>query len=296
MHDTTTSHDFRARVSGVIRLTRPRQWIKNAFVLAPLFFTLEFFNPSSVYLALQAVVLCCLASSAVYIVNDLRDIEHDRRHPKKSRERPLASGVVSVPVALVLLVALYALLVCGWFVAPGVVAVLAIYLALNLAYSFILKYQPVVDIFTIAIGFVLRVYAGAVALDVPVSAWMFITTLCLALYMAAIKRRQELRHSGTGGRRVLKKYSVALIDRYAEMSATGALLFYSMYVLSEPEKQRLVVTIPLVLFGLFRFWYIVEVLDKGESPTDVVLADWPLLLAVLLWIAACAWALWPVSG
>jgi 4-hydroxybenzoate polyprenyltransferase len=281
---------------GIVRLMRPKQWIKNAFVLAPLFFTGAFLDFSSVYLALQAVVLCCLASSAAYIVNDWHDIEHDRRHPKKSRARPLASGAVSVPVALALLAALYAILACGWFVAPDVIAVLIVDLAVNLAYSFILKHQPVVDIFTVAVGFVLRVYAGAVALDVPVSAWMFITTLCLALYMAAIKRRQELSHSGADSRAVLKKYSVALIDRYAEMSATGALLFYSMFVLTEPANQQLVLTIPLVLFGLFRFWYIVEVLDEGESPTDVVLTDRPLHLVVILWIAACAWALWPTSG
>jgi 4-hydroxybenzoate polyprenyltransferase len=286
---------------SVVRLMRPKQWIKNVFVMAPLFFTGEFLNPSSVYHALLAVLLCCLASSAAYIVNDLCDIEYDRHHPRKSKERPLASGAISKPVALGLLATLYAILFCGWFVAPGVIAVLALYLALNLAYSFVLKHQPVVDIFTIAIGFVLRVYAGAMALDVPVSAWMFITTLCLALYMAAIKRRQELSHSGTGGRKVLKKYSVALVDRYAEMSATGALLFYSMFVFSkvenpQVENPQLVLTIPLVLFGLFRFWYIVEVLDKGESPADVLMADWPLLLTVISWVAACAWALWPVSG
>ena len=120
---------------------------------------------------------------------------------------------------------------------------------------------------------------------------MFVTTLCLALYLAAIKRRQELGQHGTEGREVLDKYSVSLIDRYAEMSATGALVFYSLFVMS--AKPQLVITVPLVLFGLFRYWYVVEALNSGESPTDALMTDWQLLLAVALWIALCTWSCWP---
>lgn len=280
-----------AQLRGLLALMRPKQWIKNGFVLAPLIFSGEFLNGTAVSQALQAVLLFCLASSATYIVNDMHDIEHDRRHPSKSKTRPLAAGIVPLPLAWGLLAAIYGALVWGWFAAPNVVLVIAAYSALNLAYTFVLKHQPVVDIFTIAIGFVLRVYAGAMALDVPVSGWMFVTTLCLALYLAAVKRRQELSQSGTEGRKVLKKYSVALVDRYAEMSATGALVFYSMFVMS--ARPQLVITVPLVLFGLFRYWYVVEELDAGESPTDALLADWQLLLTVVLWVGACGWALWP---
>lgn len=294
MHDTVMARSPLAQMLGLIKLMRPKQWVKNGFVLAPLVFSGAFLDTGAVSHALLAVLLFCVASSATYIINDMHDIERDRRHPKKSKTRPLAAGIVSVPAALMLLVALYAVLVWGWFVAPKVVMVIAAYLVLNLAYTFVLKHQPVVDIFTIAIGFVLRVYAGAMALDVPVSSWMFITTLCLALYLAAVKRRQELSQSGTEGRKVLEKYSVSLVDRYAEMSATGALLFYSMLVLS--AKPELVITVPLVLFGLFRYWFVVEALDGGESPTDALLADWQLLLTVVLWVAACGWALWPVQG
>ena len=270
---------------------RPKQWIKNGFVLAPLVFTGEFLNPAAIRHALLATALFCIASSATYIINDMRDIERDRLHPKKSKTRPLAAGTISLHTASMLLIALYAVLVCGWFLAPNVVLVIAAYMLLNLAYTFVLKNQPVVDIFTIAIGFVLRVYAGAVALDVPVSSWMFITTLCLALYLAAIKRRQELTHSGSEGRKVLQQYSVSLIDRYAEMSATGALLFYSMFVMS--SKPELTPTIPLVHFGLFRYWFVVESLDGGESPTDALFADWQLLLTMLAWVLTCAWVLMP---
>ncbi len=294
MHDTAMARSPLGQIRGLIALMRPKQWVKNGFVLAPLVFTGEFLQPEAVGHALFAVMIFCLASSATYIVNDIHDIERDRRHPTKSKTRPLASGIVSMPMALALLAVLYMALVWGWFVAPNVVLVIAAYVALNLAYTFFLKDQPVIDIFTIAIGFVLRVYAGAMALDVPVSAWMFVTTLCLALYLASVKRRQELSHSGVEGRRVLETYSISLVDRYAQMSATGALVFYSMFVMS--AKPQLVITIPLVLFGLFRYWYVVEALDGGESPTDALLADVQLLLTIIVWVAACGWALWPASG
>ncbi|WP_371233958.1 decaprenyl-phosphate phosphoribosyltransferase [Pseudomonas sp. QE6] len=276
---------------GLIKLLRPRQWVKNGFVLAPLVFSGEFLNFYAISHAFQATLLFCVASSATYIINDWRDIERDRLHPLKSKSRPLASGAVSVPAALTLLVGLYCVLAVGGFLLPKVISVILAYMLLNLAYTFVLKHQPVVDIFTIAIGFVLRVYAGAVALSVPVSSWMFVTTLCLALYLAAVKRRQELSKSGAGAREVLGKYSLALVDRYAGISATGALLFYSMFVMS--AKPDLVITVPLVLFGLFRYWYVVETLDGGESPTDALLADWQLLLTVVVWGGLCMWALWP---
>ena len=279
---------------SLVQLMRPKQWVKNGFVLAPLVFAGQFLNADAVAQALVAALLFCLASSATYIINDIQDLERDRKHPKKSLTRPIASGAVSVRMAGVLLAALYAVLIAAAFWMPMVIAVIAAYALLNVAYTFYLKHQPVLDIFTIAIGFVLRVFAGTLALDLPMSSWMFITTLCLALYLAAVKRRQELSQSGTDGRQVLEKYTVALVDRYAEMSATGALLFYSMFVMS--TRPELVVTVPFVLFGMFRYWYVVEALDGGESPTDALLSDWPLLLTVVSWVGVCVWALWPTVG
>lgn len=276
---------------GLIRLMRPKQWIKNGFVLAPLIFAGKFLDPTAITHELLATVLFCLAASATYVVNDIQDVERDRQHPTKRKKRPIANGSVTVPQAMVLLLGLYFGIGLGAWIMPKVVLVLIGYMLLNVAYSFYLKHQPVLDIFTIALGFVLRVFAGAVALDVPVSSWMFITTLCLALYLAAIKRRQELNQNGTKGRKILEQYSIALIDRYAEMSATGALVFYSLFVMS--TQPEMVITIPLVLFGLFRYWYVTESLDGGESPTDELLADHQLLLTVVLWIGSCAWALWP---
>lgn len=280
------------RLLGLLRLMRPRQWVKNSFVLAPLVFAGAFVDRYAVQQALLAMVLFCVASSAVYIVNDIKDIERDRCHPKKSG-RARWRQVVSIPAALGLLATLYCLLIWGWFVQPAVVLVISGYVALNLAYSFVLKNQPVLDIFTVAFGFVLRVYAGAQSLAVPVSSWMFVTTLCLALYLAAIKRRQELGQRGSEGRDVLERYTVALVDRYAEMAATGALVFYSMFVMS--AQPDLVITVPVVLFGLFRYWYVVEKLEGGESPTDALLSDGPLLATVAVWVGACMWVLWPAA-
>jgi 4-hydroxybenzoate polyprenyltransferase len=292
MHNTSAESNVTSRVKGLIRLIRPKQWIKNGFVLAPLVFTGSFMSPSAIRLAFIAAAMFCLASSATYILNDLRDIERDRRHPRKSKSRPLAAGIVSKQSAITLLIFIYIFLVFGWLIEPHVTIVIAGYLLLNIAYTFVLKHQPVIDIFTIALGFVLRVLAGAAALEVPVSGWMFITTLCLALYLAAVKRGQELVQNGADGREVLKQYSKPLVDRYAEMSATCALVFYSMFVMS--SKPELVITVPLVLFGLFRYWYVVDVLGGGESPTDALMADWPLLMTLAAWVVACLWALWPV--
>jgi decaprenyl-phosphate phosphoribosyltransferase len=275
----------------LLRLLRPRQWIKNTFVLAPLIFAREYSNAGSIRNAVIAFALFCIASAASYIVNDLHDVESDRLHPIKRNRRPLAAGTVSPQAALITLGILYCLLMAGWLWSPRAMIPICGYLLLNLAYTWWLKDQPVLDIFSIAIGFVLRVYVGAEALAVPLSSWMAITTLCLALYLAAVKRRQELASTGTVSRAVLQHYTPALVDRYAEMSATGALVFYSLFVIS--TNPRLTVTIPLVLFGLFRYWYVVEARDGGESPTDVVLTDWPMAIVVVLWIGACVAALMP---
>jgi decaprenyl-phosphate phosphoribosyltransferase len=291
MHNTAAHQNLQRSFAGLVRLLRPKQWIKNGFVLAPLLFTGLFLDVSALKQALIAALLFCIASSASYIVNDIQDVERDRLHPEKSKSRPLASGAVTVPRAVALLLVLYSILIVGWWFEPKVILVIVGYLVLNIAYSFVLKHQPVIDIFSIAIGFVLRVLAGAVALEVPVSGWMFTTTLSLALYLAAVKRGQELTQRGSDSRQVLKKYSKALVDRYAEMSATCAVVFYSMFVMA--SKYELVATVPLVLFGLYRYWYVVDVLEGGESPTEALLSDWPLLITVLLWIGACAWALWP---
>lgn len=290
-HNIVQKSSFLVEIDGLIKLVRPKQWVKNGFVLGPLIFSGQFLNIDSISAVLFATFLFCLAASAVYIVNDLKDIEKDRAHPEKSKKRPLAAGIVSPKSAVILLSLIYLTLGAAWFVAPKVIYVIALYLLLNWAYTFKLKHEPVIEIFVVALGFVLRVFAGAVALDVPVSHWMFITTLSISLYLASIKRRQELINSGSQGRGVLEHYSVSLIDRFAEMSAITAIVFYSLYVMQ--VQPKLIITIPFVMFGLFRYWFIVETLKGGESPTDVLLQDWQIIATILLWSGICIWALLP---
>jgi decaprenyl-phosphate phosphoribosyltransferase len=271
-----------------LRLIRPKQWIKNAFVLAPLVFSGSFMRQAAIVEALIATLVFCVASSATYVLNDLTDVESDRLHPIKRHTRPLAAGTVTVGQARALLAFLVVLLLASLVWRPATAAVVIGYLALNVVYSLWLKRVPVVDLFCVAGGFVLRVFAGAVAIEVVLSSWMLITTLCLALYLAAIKRRDELGERGAAARTVLGSYTVGLLDRYGEMSAVGAIVFYSLFVLE--VRPALAMTIPLVLFGLFRYWYIVE--DKGgESPTDALWRDWPLGLTVAAWGAICAFTI-----
>jgi len=268
---------------------RPKQWVKNAFVFAPLVFTGAFTQKDAVFSSLLTFLYFCIAASVIYIINDLNDIEADRKHPIKSQKRPLASGAVNATSAKTLIIILVALFSTSYFTITPVFYVISGYIALMILYSFTLKHQPIIDIFVIAIGFVLRVYAGAVALNVPLSSWMFITTLCLALYLASVKRRQELASLRDDSRKVLEHYNVNLIDRYAEISATGALVFYSLYVMD--SKPELVITIPLVLYGLFRYWYIVEKLNGGESPTDALFSDWQLAAVTIIWAAMSAFVM-----
>lgn len=269
--------------SKYFRLLRVKDWIKNVLVFAPLVFAGEWTHLSSVMLASIAFLMFCLAAAAVYCINDIHDVFEDRSHPKKRHSRPLATGELSIATVLGLAVFLFlAMVLMSWLVLPVVLPLLLSYVGLMLAYTYYLKRQPILDIFTIASGFVIRVYAGAVAIHVPVSAWMFITTLALALYLAAIKRRQEVLRSGDRARAVLKYYSESLITRYAEMSGGAALVFYSLFVIT--EKQQMVLTIPIVLFALFRYWYVVEARDLGESPTDVFTSDPQLILAIIAWI------------
>jgi 4-hydroxybenzoate polyprenyltransferase len=274
---------------AVLRLLRPKHWIKNLFVLAPLIFSGLFTRADARLEALFGTLLFCVAASMVYIINDLADLKIDALHPVKRVERPLASGAVSVLTARTVLVLLGALLLAGSFVSIPLVAVLIVYLVLNLLYSTWLKRMPVIDIFCVAAGFVLRVYAGAVVIDVPLSSWMLVTTMAIALYLAAIKRRDELEVQGDAARAVLGQYTVPLLDRFALMASVCAMVFYCMFVVT--TRPVLAFTIPFVLFGIFRYWFLVDRKGRGESPTDALWSDLPLAITVVLWGILCAYLL-----
>lgn len=280
-----------ARARAWIALLRPRHWIKNAFVLAPTVFAGLATSRSAQADALLAAVLFSLAASAVYVLNDIVDAERDRLHPLKRVSRPIASGAVSQRAAAVVAVALVIVTFVGSLALPAVLLPIGAYVALNVAYSLRLKEVAVVDLFCVASGFVLRVYAGARAVNVPLSEWMLVTTLALALFLAAVKRRQELVAVGGDARAVLGSYTLSLLDGYAQVAAAATIVFYSLYVIS--VRPQLVASIPLVLFGIFRYGYLVQVRQVGESPTDAVWTDLPLALTILGWIAVAVWTLLP---
>jgi decaprenyl-phosphate phosphoribosyltransferase len=275
----------------LLRLLRPEQWVKNGFVLAPLVFAGAFRDGAAVGRAAFATLLFCAAASLAYVMNDLRDVADDRRHPVKRLTRPVAGGAVSPAKARAVAAVLAVLVLAGALALPAAGGVVALYLAVNVGYSLGLKRVPVVDLFCVASGFVLRVWAGAEAVRVPLSTWMLVTTLCLALYLAALKRRQELRATVQGGgRAVLGAYSPALLERYAQTAACGAIVFYALWVVD--VRPQLALTIPAVLFGFFRYAYLVEARGEGECPTDTLWRDLPLLLTIAAWAAMCVWAMW----
>ena len=269
---------------------RPRQWIKNLVVFAALIFSLRLTDSQASLRAVIAFLLFCATSGAVYIVNDLFDADRDRRHPTKSR-RPIASGALgTVPAIVAVAVLLSASLGIGFVLSPPFGAILLIYAALNLAYSMWLKEIVILDVMVIASGFVLRAVGGALVINVEISKWLIMCTILLSLFLAFCKRRQELEtlEQAHEHRTILKEYSVDFIDQMINVVTASTVICYLFYTMSPEVEQRLhtqhlYLTVPFVLYGIFRYLYLVHRHGRGESPTQALLTDRPLLLCVGLW-------------
>ena len=269
---------------------RPRQWIKNLVVFAALIFSLRLTDPQALWRATIAFLLFCATSGAVYIVNDLFDAERDRKHPTKSR-RPIASGALgTVPAIVAVAVLLSGSLVVGFALSPPFGAILLIYAALNLAYSMWLKEVVILDVMVIAAGFVLRAVGGGLVIDVAISQWLIMCTILLSLFLAFCKRRQELETLSQAHehRTILREYSVSFIDQMINVVTASTVVSYMFYTMSPDVEQRLgtqhlYLTVPFVLYGIFRYLYLVHRLGRGASPTQALLTDRPLLLCVGLW-------------
>ncbi len=284
-------------LAPLVRSLRPSQWPKNLFVLAPLVFGSRLGDAAAVTRALLALLAFCCAASAVYLVNDLRDREEDRLHPRK-RLRPLAAGTLSVPAAAAAVVALVAAAAALAFVLGGGFSrVLAAYLLMNLVYTLWFKHMVILDVMCISLGFVLRVLAGAEATGVQVSSWLFLCTTFLALFLAFSKRRHEitlLAEGAAGQRPVLDHYSPAFLDQMINVVTASAVVSYALYAVA-PETvakfhtQGLIYTIPLVLFGIFRYLYLMYQRDDERNPTEAILHDLPFLLNMALWGLAVVW-------
>ncbi|MPZ18235.1 MAG: decaprenyl-phosphate phosphoribosyltransferase [Luteitalea sp.] len=278
-------------VSALVYSLRPGQWTKNLIVFAPLLFGRELFNPTAVARSTAALAIFCALSGAVYLANDVLDREADRRHPIKAR-RPVASGQLPVPVAILAAFLLGCLAIAGALALGRAFALVAgTYLGLLLLYSGPLKQIVILDVLVIAIGFVLRAAAGGVAVNVPISKWLLVCTILLALFLALSKRRHELvllADDAANHRAILKEYSPYLLDQMIAVVAASTLIGYTFYTMS-PETvakfgtESLVFTLPFPLYGLFRYLYLVHRKDKGGSPSEVLLTDRPLLLCVALW-------------
>jgi 4-hydroxybenzoate polyprenyltransferase len=267
---------------------RPRQWTKNLLLFAGIIFAAKLGDPARWAAAVAAFVAYCAASSAAYLVNDVRDAESDRLHPVK-RSRPIARGELSPRAACVLAGALaLAALVLAGALGPPSLACLAAFVALQAAYSLGLKTFELVDVLAIAGLFVLRASAGAIAVDVRISEWLLLCTFLLALFVALGKRRAELGLDGVHARPALDGYSVALVDQLLAIVAAATIAAYTGYALAAHDTRWLVATVPLVVYGLFRYLLLLHRRGLGEEPETLLVEDLPLLVTVAVWAAACA--------
>jgi 4-hydroxybenzoate polyprenyltransferase len=272
---------------------RPRQWSKNIFVFAALVFDKQLLIPESFLRTLAGFILFCFVSSSVYIFNDLADIEADRQHPEK-RNRPIPSGKLPLGIAWAAGLILFAVaLVCGWLLSPGFAMVVAIYFVLNLAYSKWLKHVLILDVLVLAACFVLRVDAGVHLIQVErFSPWLYVVMTLLALYLGFGKRRAELAllsDDAGNHRKVLQGYTVPLLDQYIIIVSGMTIVSYSLYTFSAPNlpaNHTMMLTIPFVVYAIFRYLYLIEVEHSGGAPEEILLSDRPFQLSMLLWAGA----------
>lgn len=276
---------------GLLRSLRPHQWTKNLFVFAGLIFSQRLFDPQAAGTAAAAFVVFCALSGVVYLINDIRDRDADRRHPSKSR-RPIASGALAPSTATTAAVVIgLAAITAGFWINREFGIVSVTYLALLTLYSISLKHIVILDVLTIAGGFVLRALGGAVAIEVEFSHWLLLLMLLLALFLALSKRRAELvtlADDATGHRPSLAEYSPYLLDQMIGVVTASTLLAYAFYTISPDTvakfgTDRLLWTVPFPLYGIFRYLYLVHKREGGGNPSDLLLTDRPLLACVALW-------------
>ncbi len=273
----------------LLRTMRPKQWTKNLFVWAALIFDRKLFQPLPFLQTLVAFILFCVVTSVVYIINDLVDIEKDRQHPTK-RNRPLASGALNPQLAIIGAVILFLMTIPGaLWLGLDFALILYGYLVLMIAYSFRLKNIVIVDVLTLAAGFVLRVAAGVVAIDAErFSPWLYVCMVLLALFLAIGKRRQEivlLEGSSVETRAILQEYNLRFLDEMLALVSSSTIMAYSFYTFSAPNlppNHLMMLTIPFVLYGLFRYLYLIHVKGETDPPDAVLLKDRPLLMDVVL--------------
>lgn len=281
---------MREMLKAIIREMRPRQWAKNVFIFAALVFDEQLTQKEPLLRTIAGFVLLCLISSAVYLLNDVADVESDRQHPTK-RNRPIAAGQLSIPLALVLAIAMAVFaLAAGFALEPSFGWIITLYFVINLLYSLWLKHKPIIDVMIIAAGFVLRVAAGVVLIEVTrFSPWLYVCTTLLALIIGFGKRRAEiilLADGANAHRKVLDGYTIGFLDQLIVVVSATTIMAYSLYTFSAlnlPSNHLMMLTIPFVIYGVFRYLYLIHVEDAGGAPEELILSDRPLLATLVLW-------------
>jgi 4-hydroxybenzoate polyprenyltransferase len=279
-------------LAALIKTMRPRQWTKNVVIFAALVFDRQLSpnNLPAILYTTAGFIIFCLLSGIVYVINDIADVEADRNHPDK-RTRPIASGKLPIPLARTFVIVALVVLIPLSFLLSVQFAIIALsYLALNLAYSFKLKHIPLLDVLAIALGFVLRVGAGVVLISVArFSPWLYVVTTLGSLYMGFGKRRAELALLAGGAnatRKVLDGYTLPLLDQLITIVSGTTIVAYSLYTFSAPnlpDNHIMMLTIPFVLYGIFRYLYLIQVKHSGGAPEEVLLSDRPLQATIILW-------------
>lgn len=283
-------------MTAYFRLLRIPQWVKNFFLFAPLIFSKHLFEPSYFWTTVAAFFVFCFISSSVYTINDIADREVDKLHPTK-RNRPIPAGKISVLSAITVA---FLLIAVAFFLSKGLsskfLLIAVVYFVLNLAYSFFLKRVILLDVFIIAAGFMLRVLAGAFAIDVQVSHWLVLCTLFVSIFLAISKRRGEMmlvQHmEGYEGRPVLRDYDVVFIDQMMTIAAAGMAISYALYTVAERTvsifgTENLIFTTVFVLFGIFRYLYLVRVKQTDDNPTHLLITDAAMMVNVAAWFLTC---------
>ncbi|MFL5320509.1 MAG: decaprenyl-phosphate phosphoribosyltransferase [Myxococcaceae bacterium] len=281
---------------AILKQLRPRQWTKNAAVLAPLLFAKAFLVPGKTLRAILAAIAFSFVASGIYILNDWLDREKDRLHPEK-KLRPIAAGIIGGPLAAAMLATLWAGgFSLAWWVRPAFAGVLAGYVAMQIAYSTYLKHLVILDVLLIAVGFVLRVIAGGVAISEPTTNWLYLCTLLLALFLGFAKRRHELSSlQGDAGahRANLSEYSLPMLDQFIAVTSASCILAYGLYTVSAETVKHvgsddLKFTVPFVIYGFFRYLFLMHRRNMGGSPEKVLLSDPPLIICLVLFVGVAA--------
>ncbi len=287
---------FAPLLRGIWKTMRPHQWTKNLLIFAPIFFDQKLFQWGDLLHVVLGFSLLCLTASVVYLVNDIVDVESDRKHPKK-RYRPIASGAVPISAAWATTVLLLLVALPGSFLlSPWLTITLVAYLGLHFAYSFRLKHIVLIDVLSIAAGFVLRILAGVSVIMVEnFSPWLYVCTVALSLFLAVGKRRQEFVELGERAaevRPVFRDYNLRLLDELLRMALFTVFLTYLLYTIETtfPGEHLIpnpgLLTVPFVLYGLMRYLYLVYMRDEGSAPDEVLMKDRPLQAAIMLWVLA----------